>query len=226
MRRPARNLLYGVLGVFCIALLVEAVGLPLPGFLRVLTAISRGPEASSRVPVTASPRVEGSCTASSSIERAVEPVPIDGGSFIMFRSAISVDGMGAAPVRIFLSDSTITFSANGTSYSLPVPAATVTLDPGASAAATSFEEADGSWATTVPAGASGEAFLSAYAFRVPEGGLPEGIGPVTWSVALSTDTPGVTAHWQWDASVSSEFNGDYRSMDVQGAAVLAAKVAG
>ncbi len=40
MRRPARNLLYVVLGFVCVALLVQGVGLKLPGILRALTAVS------------------------------------------------------------------------------------------------------------------------------------------------------------------------------------------
>ena len=40
MRKPTRNLLYVVLGFVCVALLVQGVGLQLPGILRVLTVVS------------------------------------------------------------------------------------------------------------------------------------------------------------------------------------------
>ncbi len=40
MRKPARNLLYVVLGFVCVALLVQGVGLKLPGIMRALTAVS------------------------------------------------------------------------------------------------------------------------------------------------------------------------------------------
>src|SRR6266540_4297931 len=46
MRRPTRNLLYVVLGLVCIALLVQGVGLQIPKVLKVLSLSSpAGPEA-------------------------------------------------------------------------------------------------------------------------------------------------------------------------------------
>src|SRR5215813_2281980 len=122
MRRPARNLFYSVLGVLCVALLVQAIGLPTPALLRVLTAVSRAPEPSSRVPISAAARLAESCTALSSIERALEPEPITGGSFLWFRSSIRVDGLGSEQARLFLSDSTITYEAGGSSHNISVPA--------------------------------------------------------------------------------------------------------
>src|SRR6266498_3967519 len=40
MRRPTRNLLYVALGLVCIALLVQGVGLQIPKVLKMLTAVT------------------------------------------------------------------------------------------------------------------------------------------------------------------------------------------
>ena len=163
MRRPARNLLYVVLGFVCVALLVQGVGLKLPGIMRALTAVSG---ATALIPVLGwePGRVSGrhdvlpltpsekACTGLSSIESSFNSTPIAEGNFIWFNSAIHVDGLGSDAATIFLNDSAITFAANGTNYSLAVPAATITFDPAATAASTSFDAASNRWATIVPGG--------------------------------------------------------------------------
>jgi len=204
MRRPTRNLLYVVLGFVCVALLVQGVGLQLPRVLKMLTAVSGasfsspssspssvGSEAASAVATVSSVALtDRSCTALNSIESGFNATPIAEGNFIWFNSAIRVNGLGSDPTTVFLNDSTITFAANGTNYNLAVSAAAVTFDPAATAASTSFDVASNRWATIVPGGLSGRAFLSGLAFPVPAGGLPGGISSVTWSASLSTDTPG------------------------------------
>src|SRR5512135_1989326 len=129
MRRPTRNLLYVVLGVICVALLVQGVGFQLPRVLKMLTAVSAAPS-SPAVSEAASPSAEAasagptvlsadladrSCTAMSSIESGFNATPIAEGNVIWFNSAIHADGLGSGPATIFLKDSTITFAANGTS---------------------------------------------------------------------------------------------------------------
>ncbi len=96
-----------------------------------------------------------------------------------------------------------------------MPGAVITFDPAATAAMTTFDVASNRWATTVPGGLSGRAFLSGLAFPVPAGGLPGGVGGVTWSAAFSTDTPGVTAQWQWAAAVYNTFGPDYNALAVK-----------
>src|SRR6266540_361025 len=229
MRKPARNLLYVVLGFVCVALLVQGVGLQLPGIVRTLAAVSGATVSGATV---SSPSSDGSqaeppgavmpsayaseraCTASSSIETSFNSTPIAEGNVIWFNSAMRVDGLGSDAATVFLNDSMITFAANGTNYSLPVPAATITFDPAAAAASTSFDAASNRWATIVPGGLSGRAFLSGLAFAVPAGGLPGGISSVTWSAAFSTDTPGVTGDWGWGAAVYTTIGTDYNALAV------------
>src|SRR6266545_3142152 len=229
MRKPARNLLYVVLGFVCVALLVQGVGLQLPGIVRTLAAVSGATVSGATV---SSPSSDGSqaeppgavmpsayaseraCTASSSIETSFNSTPIAEGNVIWFNSAMQVDGLGSDAATVFLNDSMITFAANGTNYSLPVPAATITFDPAATAASTSFDAASNRWATIVPGGLSGRAFLSGLAFAVPAGGLPGGISSVTWSAAFSSDAPGVTAQWGWGAAVYTAIATDYNALAV------------
>ncbi len=228
MRRPTRNLLYVVLGFLCVALLVQGVGLQMPRVLKMLTAVSSAAissspssspsverQAASPVDTVASPdQAQSACTALSSIEAGFNETPIAEGSVIWFNSAIRVNGLGADAARIFLADSTISFAANGSTYNLAVPAATITFDPASRTASTNFDEPGNQWVTTVPS-ASSRVFLTGLAFPVPAGGLPGGMSKVAWSAALSTDTPGVTAQWQWAAAVYNTFGPDYNSLAIK-----------
>lgn len=232
MKRPTRSLLYAVLAFACVALLLQGIGLDLPRALGVLTAVAVGtsssPSAEASTPAQnqAAPAGDAAsladlmgkaCTASSSIETSFNSTPIAGGSTIWFNSAIRVDGLGAKATRIFLSDSRISFAANGSQYNLAVPAATIRFDPATTTATASYLSGIDHWATVVPGRYSGKMFLSGLAFPVPAGGLPGGISSVTWSAAFSTDTPGVTAEWQWGAAVYSTFATDYNAIGLKAA---------
>src|SRR5438477_7150823 len=156
-----------------------------------------------------------SCTELSAIELSFNPAPIAEGSVIWFHSAMSVNGLGKDPATIFLNDASISFTANGTSYNLPVADTRITFDPSVAEATTSFDAGSNRWTTSVPSGLSGRAFASGLAFPVPEGGLPEDIGAVTWTASFSTDTPGVSAEWQWAAAVYTSFNSDYNVLGIR-----------
>ena len=225
MRRPARNFLYVVLGFACIALLVQGAGLKLPVIMRALTAVTATAPSSATVvqgraelsggaAVPSADLTDNSCTGLSSIESSFNSTAIGEGSTIWFNSAIHVDGAGSDGATIFLKDSAITFAVNGTNYRLAVPAAAISFDPGATAASTSFDAENNRWVTIVPGGFSGRTFLSGLAFPVPAGGLPGGISSVTWSAAISTDTPGVTAQWGWGAAVYTTFETDYNALGI------------
>ncbi len=175
MRRPVRNLLYVVLGFVCVALLVQGIGLKLPGIMRALTAVSGaalsspssvgGQAASPGATTSAAFVTEKACTGLSSIESSFNSAAIAEGNFIWFNSAIHVDGAGSDAATIFLNDSAITFAANGTNYSLAVPAATISFDPAATAASTSFDAAS-------PAGSRAGRSSPAWRFRFRPGVCP------------------------------------------------------
>jgi len=118
-------------------------------------------------------------------------------------------GLGATPVTIRFTQQTIS-SAN---FTLSVPDASVTFDPAAASATTSF--VGGIWVTRVPSsGLAGNTFLSALRYLVPAN-LPGGINPVTWSGTISSDTPGVSVQWQWAAAVYTNFSPNYNLLGVK-----------
>ena len=54
------------------------------------------------------------------------------------------------PVRVFVTNGVIGFTANGINYSLPVPDALITFSPTATTASTTFDAATNRWLTTIP----------------------------------------------------------------------------
>src|SRR5204863_4078005 len=97
---------------------------------RAVRATSRVSDRSSDPSGTSAAVSAGSCTEMSSIELSFNSMPIAEGNSIWFNSAMNVNGLGPDPSTIFLSHSTIAFTANGTNYRLPVPDARITCDPG------------------------------------------------------------------------------------------------
>lgn len=161
------------------------------------------------------------CTPSpSSIQSNFNGSSIAGGNFLWFTSVLQVHGLPTSgPTTVSFSGQTIQCSANGTSYRMSVPDATVTFDPSATSAITTFTQIPNGgswiWQTTVPVNASGNAFLSGLAIQVPSGGLPGGINPVTWSGTFSSTSQHITINWQWGAAVYTGFSTNYNSLVVK-----------
>ncbi len=140
------------------------------------------------------------CTPSpSSIQSNFNKTSIAGEYLIWFNSILTVKGLPTSATTVSFSGQTIQFSANGTSYVIYVPNATVTFDPRATSATTTFT--NGIWQTTVPSSASGNTFLSGLPVQVPSGGLPGGINPVMWSGTFTSSSPNLTISWKWAAAV-------------------------
>ena len=150
----------------------------------------------------------------SSITGNFNGTAIAGNDTLWFSSVGKVQGLGSAPATIDLTNQSISFVANGTSYQYSVPDATVMLSPSATTAATSFSDATNSWTTTVPAHVSGNMFLSALALPLPSG-LPGSIKNVTWQLTATSDTAGLSVNWQWAAGAYSSFNTDMASVNVK-----------
>ena len=87
-------------------------------------------------------------------------------------------------MKFFADKSTITFTANGSTYTVNVPSATITYDPGISTATTAYDSVNDVWQTNIPASCGDNAFLSGVVFGVPAA-LPGGISNVNWSVRIS-----------------------------------------
>jgi hypothetical protein len=139
---------------------------------------------------------------------------IASGNYIWFDAiANTVGGLpsNGAQVKLYLTNSSISFTANGTAYTVPVPNAVVTFNSASqtTGAKTSYDPVNSRWGTAVAkSGLTGNTFVTGVAFQLPAN-FPTGIQNVTWSASYSTDTPGITLQWQWGAAVYSAFSSIY-----------------
>ena len=147
---------------------------------------------------------------------------IAGGDFVWFNAVVKVNGLSVSPATVFVTHATITFTANGTTYSLAVPPSEITFSTATTEATTDVEVLSGEigkplgWDTDLQfSGLAGNDFLGALRFRVPASGLPGGIKNVIWQVAFSSDTSGLTVNWQWGAAAYTSFSTDYNSLGVK-----------
>ena len=160
----------------------------------------------------------GSCT--STISASFNSTPIPGNSYIYFTAALN--GNPSTPSTLTVTTWTITFSANGTTYTCwnhPPVISTIwydnaqyarltyvpyTVNPGGN----NCGYPDNNWNQTLPVSATGHTLLAPGMFQVPASGLPGGINPVTWSITFKS-TGSQPINWQWAAAVYSElpFNG-------------------
>jgi hypothetical protein len=148
------------------------------------------------------------CQISTSVTSNFNGTPIKSGNYIWFNGVLKPSGLGSTPVTIRLTQQTIT-SAN---FTFSVPDATVTFDPTATSATTTFS--NGKWVTRAPSsGLAGNTFFAALGYQVPS--LPGGIKNVTWSATMNTDTPGVSVQWKWAAAVYTSFSSDYNAVGVK-----------
>ena len=156
---------------------------------------------------------------SSSIASNFNGTSIAGGNYIWFSAVFkpTTPISTTTTTDIYVSNQTISFTANGISYNLSVPNSQITFSPTALIATTVFNASTNTWVTTIPTSGnlSGNAFLSGFALQVPAGGLPGGINPVTWSASFSTDQSGLGLNWQWAASNYNSFSTDYSTLGVK-----------
>ena len=136
---------------------------------------------------------------------------IGAGNYIWFSAVVNnVKNLGANQVKLYLTNSSINFTANGTAYNVPVPNAVITFNSAsAGKPITSYDLTNNRWSTSIPSsGLTGNTFVTGMAFPVPVN-FPGGIQNVSWSAAFSTDTPGVTLQWQWGAAVYTSLSTAY-----------------
>lgn len=157
----------------------------------------------------------------SSIASNFNGTAIASGNQIWFSAVLNPSGVPASGVsHLLINNSTITFTANATNFTIPVPDALITFDSSRNSAtpksSTSF--VGGTWQTILPTTAlAGNQLLDAVDFAVPAGGLPGGIQNVTWTGSFTTDTSGITLNWQWAAAVYTPtlYSGDYNAIKVK-----------
>jgi hypothetical protein len=138
---------------------------------------------------------------------------IKAGNYIWFNAVVNnvkglPSGSNPAQVKLYMTNSTIKFTANGTSYSVPVPNAVVTFNS-TTALGTTYSTTSSRWSTSIPPSKlTGNTFVAGIAFQVPAN-FPAGIQNVSWSAAFSTDTPGITLQWQWGAAIYTSLSTTY-----------------
>src|SRR5467141_1728955 len=158
----------------------------------------------------------GVADTTSSITANFNGTAIAGGDTIWFTSVLKPSGLGSNPVTIFVRKAAVTFTANGTNYSVPAPDSNITFSASATSATISFDSTKNLWQITVPSsGLAGNSLLDATQFIVPVGGLPGGIQNVKWQASFSTDTSGISMQWQWAAALYTSFNTSYSSLGVK-----------
>jgi YVTN family beta-propeller protein len=154
--------------------------------------------------------VQPPCSASASISSNFNGTPINAGNSIWFNSNLTAGGAGSSAVTINFTNQSI----NSGKFVTALPDSSVTFDPAATTATTTFT--NGAWTTRIPAsGLAGNSFLAGGSLPVPAGGFPGGINPVTWSGLVSTDRPGLAIKWKWGAAVYTAFANDPNQLGVK-----------
>jgi len=123
---------------------------------------------------------------------------------------MKVQSPPAAGMRVTMSGSKITFTANGQNYKIEVPDSFVDLKPSTTSATVTFS--NGNWHLYGPERFSGNVFLNAVEFRVPV--ALRGVQNVTWTASF-TSTDRTAIQWQWAAAAYSSFSTDYNALGVK-----------
>src|SRR5579864_558519 len=136
----------------------------------------------------------GGSGASSSISSNFNATAIPAGDIIWFSAVFKLNGsVPSHPVSIAVHNSTIQFTAGSTNYNLNIPGAVVTFSPTVTTSTATFDTANNPqpvWLQNqINPQPSGNTLLQAFAFPVPDGGLPGGIKNVTWTSSFSPIPP-------------------------------------
>lgn len=157
---------------------------------------------------------------SSAIASNFNGTAIPAGSYLWFTGVLTVKGLPSAPAELYVTHSTVTFTANGKTYAVVVPDSTIWFSPSTTLATTDFTFLGSNflgfgWDTYLQSsGLAGNDLMTAVTFAVPSAGLPGGIKNVTWSATFSSYTSGLSVQWQWAAAVYSDF-GTYDTLGVK-----------
>jgi hypothetical protein len=140
--------------------------------------------------------------------------PIAAGNTIWFTSVVNVRGLSGQAATLVVDNATITFSVFGRPVTLAVPAAVIQFDPNATTASTVYNASTQSWVTVVPAGYTGNVFLSGLPYVVPAG-FPAGLNSVTWTGSFRSNSSALCASWKWGAAVYTQFTGNLAAITVK-----------
>ena len=161
----------------------------------------------------------GICQCNTQNAQGFNGTGIPGGSYIWFNANFTASGTPEARrptdgTTLYFTNGTITFTAGGTQYTIPVPNSQVTYSSSATCATTTFDTATNQWLTTVPVGGDDEIMMQDVAWQVPSN-FGQVTGKVTWNATMSTNTTGVSVKWKWGAAVYSQFSTDYNALMVK-----------
>lgn len=156
----------------------------------------------------------GLCECNSTNNSNFNGTQIPSGDYIWFNSNFSASGIPSAGTTLYFTNSTVTFTAGGTQYTVPVPNGQVTFSTSVTCTTTTYDSTTNTWFTTVPVKGDDEILMQDVAWLVPSG-FGKVTGNVVWNTTMSTNDSGVTANWKWGAAVYSEFTTDYNQLMVK-----------
>jgi serine protease AprX len=150
-----------------------------------------------------------------SISTTFNSTAISAGRYLWFNSNVKLNNsVGSTPVTVYFNNAMASVTANGTVYTATLPSASVTFDPAAGSATSSYDEDTNSWNTRVPASLyNSYVFLTGVPVQVPAN-WPASM-PATLSGFFTTNTAGVSASWRWGAAVYSNFSADNVALGVK-----------
>jgi len=171
----------------------------------------------STVTCPSSPPPPPPCLATANNPSNFNGTSVPEGTYIWFNAHFKANNVPSNGVTIDFTNGNISFTAGGTSYSLPVPNAKITFSSSATCTSTTFDSVSNTWMTTVPISGDDEVFLTGLAWQVPSGGLPGGANPVNFSGTYSSESnvPGLSIQMQWSAAAYSTFTSDYNALRIK-----------
>ena len=146
---------------------------------------------------------------------------ISQGDYIWFTGVLKLKGLGSNPTTIFVSHASITFTANGQTYTVKVPSSAITFSSAVTTATTEYVQLKPlflgkGWRTHIQSsGLAGNDLMTAVEFAVPAGGLSGGIKDVEFTATFSSYATGLTVNWQWAAAAYTSFDTDYNALGVK-----------
>jgi hypothetical protein len=169
--------------------------------------------------------LSASAQAIGSIDSNFNSAPIAGGNYIWFNSHLtqitySGEASTAPVVALRIKSIQARFTAGGTNYVVTLPNSTLYLTNGLSSPTGGF--VNGEWRTST-AKTGSHFFVSGLMWKVPSGGLPGGINPVSMSMEFYTSNTGpiTKINWQWGAGVYTQAPTDPNDL---GAEVISASI--
>jgi hypothetical protein len=154
--------------------------------------------------VTVNPAATVNCVINGAITTNFNSTSIPAGRYIWFNSVFDRGNFSGASgtVTFRVTNSVITFTANGQPYTLTVPDSRIQFDASVTSASTRF--INNTWETVIPRSYSGNVFMGGLAYQVPVN-LPGSIQNLRWTARISIDKTNISLAWRWSAAVYTSF---------------------